>query len=170
MCQCVFFSEQSPNSVFEVGIAVVELNSLQFCKLFNQGLINDKVLLAILSRGLVLMLTNTLFQKLCHLEVRITEQSRNTHNRSHHLSIKGTTTITNQKVWLLTVNESTNKTDSLFWVHRQIWCDNISSTLESLFQCNSWYAPTTGIETVKEQNLLHPNSSLSCDSPFCSTA
>ena len=105
------------------------------------------------------MLANTLFQKLRHLEVRITEQSRNTHNRSHHLSIEGTTTITNQEAWLLTVNQSTNKFDSLFWVHRQVWCDNICFTLESLFQRNSRYALTTGIETMKEQNLLHPNSS-----------
>ena len=73
MCQRVLFPEQSPNSVFEIGIdlvflchdsaiqaslmalaapsvAVIELNSLQFCKLFNQGFINDKVLLAVLSR------------------------------------------------------------------------------------------------------------------------
>ena len=72
MCQRIFFSEQSPNSIFEVGIdlvflchdsaiqaslmalaapsvAVIELNSLQFCKLFNQCLINDKVLIAVLS-------------------------------------------------------------------------------------------------------------------------
>ena len=106
------------------------------------------------------MLTNTLFQKLRHLEVRITEQSRNTHNRSHHLSIEGTTTITNQEVWLLTVNQSTNKPDSLFRVYRQVGGDYICFTLESLFQCDSWYALTTGIETVKEQNLFHPNSSI----------
>ena len=96
------------------------------------------------------MLTNTLFQKLCHLEVRITEQSRNTHNRSHHLSIEGTTTITNQEVWLLTVNQSTNIADSLFRVHRQVRCGNFCTTLKSLSQCNSRYTLTTGIETVKE--------------------
>ena len=106
-----------------------------------------------------MMLTNTLFQELRHLEVRITEQSWNPNNRSHYLSIEGTTTITNQEAWLLTVNQSTNKFDSLFWVHRQVWCDNICFTLKSLSQCNSRYTLTTGIETVKEQNLLHPNSS-----------
>ena len=79
------------------------------------------------------MFTDTLFQELRHLEVRITEQSRNPHNRSHHLSIEGTAAITNQEVWLLTVNQSTNKTDSLFRKHRQVWCDNIYFTLESLF-------------------------------------
>ena len=105
------------------------------------------------------MLTNTLFQKLCHLEVRITEQSRNAHNRSHHLSIEGTAAIANQEVWLLSVNQSTNKPDSLFRMHRQVRRDNICFTLESLFQRNSRYALTTGIETMKEQNLLHSNSS-----------
>ena len=158
MCQRVLFTEQSPNSVFEVGIAVAELNSLHFCKLFNQGLINDKVLIAVPSRRFVLMFTNTLFQKLRHLEVRITEQSRNTHDGSHHLSIEGTAAIANQDVRLFTVNQFTNKTDSLFRVHWQVRRDNIRLTLESLFQCNSWYALATGIETMQEQNLLHPNS------------
>ena len=50
VCQRIIFSEQSPDSVFEVGITVVELNSLHFGKLFNQGFINDKVLFAVLSR------------------------------------------------------------------------------------------------------------------------
>ena len=104
------------------------------------------------------MLANTLFQKLRHPKVRITEQGRNTHNGSHYLSIEGTTAIANQEVWLLTVNQFTNKPDSLFRVYRQVRRDNVCLALESLFQCNSRHALATGKETVKEQNLLHPDS------------
>ena len=102
------------------------------------------------------MPANTLFQKLRHLEVRIAEQGRNTHNRSHHLSIEGTTAIANQEVRLLTVNQSANKTDSLFRVYRQIRRDDICFTLESLFQFNSWYALATGMPSSGSQSRNSP--------------
>ena len=101
------------------------------------------------------MLTNTLFQELCHLEVRIPEQSRNTYDRSHHLSIERPTTISNQEVWLLAVNQSTNKADCLFRVHRKVWRNDFCKTLERITQCQGWYTLTTGIETVQEKNLFH---------------
>ena len=94
------------------------------------------------------MRANTLFQELCHLEVRIAKQSRNTHDGSHHLSIERPATIANQEVRLLTVNQSTNKTDCLFRVYWQVGRDNFRTPSESLTQGHRWYALTTGIETV----------------------
>jgi len=44
-------------------MATGKLYGLHFCKLLNQGFINDKVLFAVLSRRLVLMFTDTLFQE-----------------------------------------------------------------------------------------------------------
>ena len=42
------------------------------------------------------MFIDTLFQELRHLEVGIAEQSRNTHNRSHHLSIESPAAVANK--------------------------------------------------------------------------
>ena len=48
--QCVLFSEQAPDTLLEVWMAIVKLDNLHFSKLINQGFINDKDLVAVLSR------------------------------------------------------------------------------------------------------------------------
>ena len=71
MRQRVLFSEQTPDAVSEVGTIVVKLNGFHLGKLFNQGFVDDKLLVAILSRRLVLMLADALLQKLRHPEMGI---------------------------------------------------------------------------------------------------
>ena len=60
MRQCVLFTKQAPYAVFELGITGVELNCLQSGKLFNQGFVDNKVLVAVLPWGLVLMVSDAL--------------------------------------------------------------------------------------------------------------
>ena len=86
--QRVLFAEQAPDTFSEVGITIVKLDDLHFGKLRNQGFIDDEVLLAVLSRRLVLMFADALPQELRHPEVRIAQQSRNARDGSHHLSIE----------------------------------------------------------------------------------
>lgn len=69
MSQRVLFTKQPPNSVFVIGITIVELNSFQFSKLLYQGIVDNKFLVAVTSKRFVFMLTNALFQKLRHLEM-----------------------------------------------------------------------------------------------------
>ena len=44
MRQRVLFAEQAPDTVLEVGMAIVKLDSLHFAKLLNQGFIDDELI------------------------------------------------------------------------------------------------------------------------------
>ena len=148
VCQCVLLAEQAPYSVFVVRIAVVELYGFYFGKLLNQSLIDGEILLSVLSWRFVLMLTNALLQELRHLEVRIPQQGRDTHDGCQHLGIERTTAVAHQKVWLLTVNKFTDELDSFLRMHRKVWRKHLCTTLEGIAQCQGWYALATGIEAV----------------------
>ena len=96
--QRVLFTKQSPDAVFTVWTASVKLYLLQFCKLPYQCFVNDKMLLAIHARRLILMLADALTQKLRHLEIWIAEQGRKSHGGSNHLRIECSATVAYQHV------------------------------------------------------------------------
>ena len=89
-------TKQSPNAVFIVWIAVIELCGFQLGKLIYQGFVNNKVLIPVLARRLVLMLANALFKELRHPEMRVAKQCRYAYNGCQHLRIERATTIANQ--------------------------------------------------------------------------
>ena len=101
--QRILLAEQAPDTVLEVWFAIAKLDGLHFGELFNQGIVNDEVLLAVLSWRLVLMLANALLQELRHPEMRIAQQGRNAHDGSHHLSIERPAAVAYQEVGLFTV-------------------------------------------------------------------
>ena len=146
--QCVLFAEQAPDVVLEVGAAVVKLDGLHFGELLNQGFINDEILVAVLSRRLVLMLADALFQELCHSEMRIAQQGRNARDGSHHLSIESSAAVANQEVRMFTVYQFADERDSHLRVHRHVWCYHFRTTRKSLAQSHRRYALATGIESV----------------------
>ena len=153
--QRVLLAKQTPDAVFEVGIAIVKLDGLHFGKLINQGFVNDEILLAVLSWRLVLMLAYALLQEFRHPEMRIAQQGRNAHDGSHHLSIERPTAVTNQEVRLLSLYQLTDESDCLLWTHRQVGCYHLRTFRESLAQSHCRYALATGVKSVKEQYLLH---------------
>ena len=58
MCQGILFAKQAPDMVFTVTkVTVIKLNALQFGKLLNQSIINNKLLIPIPSGRLELMLS-----------------------------------------------------------------------------------------------------------------
>ena len=126
--QRVLLAKQTPDAVAEVGMAVVKLNGLHLGKLLNQGFVDDKPLVAVLSRRLVLMLADALLQELRHPEVRIAQQSRDTSNGSHHLSIESSTAVANQKVRLLSLYQLADESYRLLRVHRQVGRDDFRTT------------------------------------------
>ena len=83
----VLFTEQSPYFVFVVGIAIVELNGFQLCKLLYQGFIDNKLLVAVLAWCFVFMQTDTFLQKCCHLKMWVAKQGRYTNDGRQHLGI-----------------------------------------------------------------------------------
>jgi hypothetical protein len=101
------------------------------------------------------MLTDALLQELRHPEMWIAQQSRDTCDGSHHLSIESPTAVANKKVRLFTVYQFTDESDSLLRVHRQVGRYHLRTPCESLAQSHSWYTLATGIESVQEQYLLH---------------
>ena len=105
MRQCVLFTKQAPDAVFELGITGVELNCLQSGKLFNQGFVDNEVLVAVLPWGLVLMVADALPKELGHPEVRIAKYGGYAYNRGNHLSIERTAAVANQQVGFLAVNQ-----------------------------------------------------------------
>ena len=155
MRQRVLFAEQAPDTVLEVGMAIVKLDSLHFVKLLNQGFIDDEVLVAVLSWRLVLMLADALLQELRHSEVRIAQQGRNARDRSHHLSIERPTAVAYQEVWFLSLYQPADESNRLLRVHRQIRGYHFCTALESLAQSHRRYALATGIESMKKQYLFH---------------
>ena len=64
---------------------MVKLYGFQLRKLLNQRLVNHQPLIAVSSRRLVFMLSDSLLQKLRHHEIRIAKQGRDAHHRSQHL-------------------------------------------------------------------------------------
>ena len=72
---------------------MVKLHGFQFRKLLNQRLVNHQPLITVPSRCLVFMFSDSLLQKLRHLEIRIAEQGRNAHHGSQHLGEESTATV-----------------------------------------------------------------------------
>lgn len=111
MSQRILFTKQSPDMVFAVTkVTAIKLNVLQFGKFINQSFVNDKLLIPIPSGGLELVLPYPRLQEVSHFEMRITEQRRFTRNRSYHLRIKRTATVTDKHSWMLLVTYFLNKT------------------------------------------------------------
>jgi hypothetical protein len=97
------------------------------------------------------MIPYPLFQELCHLEMRIAKQSWDAHDGRQHLSIERTAAVANQKVWLLTVNQSADELNGLLRMHGQVGRKHLYTTLEAFTQSQGWYALATGIESMQEQ-------------------
>ena len=58
MCQGILFTKQTPDMVFTVTkVTAIKLDALQFGKLLNQSIINNKLLIPIPSGRLELMLS-----------------------------------------------------------------------------------------------------------------
>ena len=131
-CQRVLLSEDSPYLIFIIGVAAVKLVSLHLGKFGYQRLINDKLLLAILPLRLVFVPSNPRTQELRHAEMRIAQQGRNPHDRSHHLRIERAATITHQHIRPFAVNYVTNQSQCLLRMGRQVWRNDLSPSLECL--------------------------------------
>jgi len=98
MCQMILFSEKTPYAVFVFIGTMIKLHGLQCGKLLNQNFVYDKVLYAILARGFVLMCAYSLPEERRHLEMRIAEQGRQSHNGRKHLRVERSATIADQHV------------------------------------------------------------------------
>ena len=73
MCQGILFTEEPPYTFAEIGTTAIKLRSFQLLKLMDKNLIDDQSLIAVHPRSLVRMFSNTLLQKLRHLEIGIAE-------------------------------------------------------------------------------------------------
>ena len=103
--QGVLLTKKSPHTILIIGVAMVKLHGFQFRKLLNQRLVNHQLLIAVPSRCLVFMLSDSLFQKLRHHEIRIAEQGRNAHHRSQHLGEERAAAVA-QKHNIVVVNDN----------------------------------------------------------------
>ena len=78
-------AEDTPDAVAIGGGVVVPLVQLQLGKLVDEGLVDDEVLVAVSTRGLVFVGPETRGEEEGHLEVGVTQQRGQSQARGHHL-------------------------------------------------------------------------------------
>lgn len=83
--QRVARAEDAPDAVAVGGGVVVPLVLLQPGKLVDEGLVDDEVLAAVGTRGLVFVGAEARGEEAGHLEVGVTQQCRQPQARGHHL-------------------------------------------------------------------------------------
>ena len=129
---------------------MVELHSLPLGERSNQILVDDELLVAVLSGRLILMFAKTQFQELRHLEVRVTQQRRNAHDRRQHLRIESATAIAHQEVRPLPVNDLPDLHHRRMGVPREVRRDHLRLFRERLLQGQGRNALATCEESVKK--------------------
>ena len=146
--QGVLLTKKSPHTILIIGVAMVKLHGFQFRKLLNQRLVNHQPLIAVPSRCLVFMLSDSLLQKLRHHEIRIAEQGRNAHHRSQHLGEERAAAVAQKQVGLLPVDDGANLLQCLLGVQWQVGSQHHRRPLKRLFQGSRHRTAARGEESV----------------------
>lgn len=103
MSQRVLLSEQSPDTLFVVCVAVVELLGFQLCKFADEGFVDYEVLITVGTWRFILLRSDSRLQEFCHFEIRVAKQCRDTDDWSYHLCIEGAAAIADKNVGLFAV-------------------------------------------------------------------
>ena len=134
MRQGVAFAKYAPHAPAVILAAEIKLMLLEFGKLIDKGLVDNKALIAIGSRRFVLLRAYACLQKLGHLQMRIAQERRHACHRSHHLRQKRSATIANEQIGLLGIDDAANAGKRLAGMQRQVRRQHLSPTGKRLTQ------------------------------------
>ena len=94
------------------------------------------------------MFANALSQEVRHLEMRITEQGRDAHDRRKHLCKESPATVAYEQVWLLLVDKHAYVFQCFLGMERQIGSQHDGLPIKGLPQCSRHRTAASSKETM----------------------
>lgn len=152
--QGVVLAKESPHFITHLK-GKTELMLFHPCELVNEMLVNDEVLMAITTSGLVRLRSDTWCQKFGHLEVRITQQGRFSYVCGRHLTIERATAVAHYEVDILVAANTEHLVECFLRMQRKIGSEYPVTAFETLAKLSGHVTAATGEETVKKENGYH---------------